>query len=660
MRPGADAAAMTEPYPQHKRGRVAFPAAVLLLAAAILAAYSNHFQNGFHFDDSHTIVDNAAIRSLGNIPRFFKDAATFSVLPANQSYRPVVSATLAVDYWLGKGLKPFWFQLSDFAWFLLQTGLLGLVIFHLLSADLGTGARNRWLALGAAGLFGLHPANADTVNYIIARSDLISTAGIVAGLAIYICQPGLRRRQVHLLPVAIGILAKPVAAIYAPLLLVYMLLFPDASTRGRPVWNQVATTALRSLPAFVVCGGMAALVSWMTPREWVGGAAEPGHYIMTQPYVALLYLKQFLWPRGLSADYDLAAISSEDWRLWAGAGFTGIWTMGAVWAAFVARTRVIGFGMLWFLLALLPTSLTPLAEVMNDHRAFFPYMGLVIALAGAGAILMERFQSLASAETWMGAAAVAVMAACGAGTYLRNEVWRDDETLWADTARKSPGNGRALMNYGNALMAKGRLPEALEEFRKARQAAPAYSYVYVNLGVAEGALGDEAQAEQDFRTALRLGPNTPPCLSFYAEWLLAHGRPGEASPLAERALELAPGDLKIRDLVARTRQALAMQSPEVYLQQSLDLYRSGKFKEAIAAAEQALRLRPNYAEAYNNIGAAWNSLGDYRSGAAACEEALKIKPQWMLARNNLLYALSMARRQTEAAKTPETPPGSSR
>src|SRR5256886_9086080 len=41
------------------------------------------------------------------------------------------------------------------------------------------------------------------------------------------------------------------------------------------------------------------------------------------------------------------------------------------------RTRVIGFGLLWFLIALLPTSLFPLAEVMNDHRTFLPYIGLV-------------------------------------------------------------------------------------------------------------------------------------------------------------------------------------------------------------------------------------------------------------------------------------------
>src|SRR6266705_6924130 len=87
---------------------------VALLFIALLAAYANHFHNSFHFDDAHTIVNNASIRELRNIPRFFSDATTFSSLPSNQSYRPLVSTLLAIDYSLGYGLRPFWFHLSIF------------------------------------------------------------------------------------------------------------------------------------------------------------------------------------------------------------------------------------------------------------------------------------------------------------------------------------------------------------------------------------------------------------------------------------------------------------------------------------------------------------------------------------------------------------------
>src|SRR5467141_861668 len=110
------------------------PAAIgcSLLVVTLIAAYSNHFHNSFHFDDAHTIENNAAIRELKNIPLFFRDATTFSSLPSNQSYRPLVSTLLAIDYSLGHGLQPFWFHLSIFALFIALTLLLAFVIYCLI------------------------------------------------------------------------------------------------------------------------------------------------------------------------------------------------------------------------------------------------------------------------------------------------------------------------------------------------------------------------------------------------------------------------------------------------------------------------------------------------------------------------------------------------
>lgn len=103
-----------------------------LLSIILLTAYANHFHNSFHFDDAHTIVNNAAIRELRNIPLFFRDATTFSALPSNQSYRPLVSTLLAIDYKVGGGLDPFWFHLSIFALFVALTLLLAFVIYRVL------------------------------------------------------------------------------------------------------------------------------------------------------------------------------------------------------------------------------------------------------------------------------------------------------------------------------------------------------------------------------------------------------------------------------------------------------------------------------------------------------------------------------------------------
>src|SRR6266403_3465575 len=195
-----------------------------LLLAALVAAYANHFNNSFHFDDAHTIVNNASIRELRNIPLFFRGATTFSSLPSNQSYRPLVSTLLAIDYSLGHGLQPFWFHLSIFALFVALTLLIAFVVHRLLERN-ATSSANGWIALAAAAWYGLHPANADTVNYIIASSEVISTLGVIASFAVYLAFPRVRRSCLYTVPAAIAILAKPTAAIFAVLFAIYRLLF---------------------------------------------------------------------------------------------------------------------------------------------------------------------------------------------------------------------------------------------------------------------------------------------------------------------------------------------------------------------------------------------------------------------------------------------------
>ena len=158
--------------------------AVVGVAALVGAAYANHFQNGFHFDDSHAVVDNPFVRDLANVPRYFSDATTFSILPQNQSYRPMLQATLAFDYWLAGGYVPWVFQLDTFFWFLLQL----VVMWRLFRRALRLSAPEQdidGVALAAVAVFAVHPVGAETVNYVIQRGEILSTLGVVAALWCY-------------------------------------------------------------------------------------------------------------------------------------------------------------------------------------------------------------------------------------------------------------------------------------------------------------------------------------------------------------------------------------------------------------------------------------------------------------------------------------------
>src|SRR5438874_6733917 len=137
---------MSEARANVARNKVLASLGGALLLIALVAAYANHFHNSFHFDDAHTIVSNAAIHELRNIPLFFRDATSFSSLPSNQSYRPLVSTLLAIDYRLGGGLHPFWFHISNFALFVALTLLVAFVIHHLLD-PFASSKRTQWIAL---------------------------------------------------------------------------------------------------------------------------------------------------------------------------------------------------------------------------------------------------------------------------------------------------------------------------------------------------------------------------------------------------------------------------------------------------------------------------------------------------------------------------------
>ncbi|MCH5718094.1 hypothetical protein [Niabella hibiscisoli] len=145
-----------------------------VLLGILILAYANHFNNGFHFDDSHTIVENVNIRTLENIPRFFTDATLFSVSQNHRGLRPLVTTSLAIDYWIAGGLNPWMFQLSTFLW---HIGLCVMLFFMYRQLLLKTNS-HKWIsfiALFGAGWFGIHTVGAETLNYIISRSDVLST-----------------------------------------------------------------------------------------------------------------------------------------------------------------------------------------------------------------------------------------------------------------------------------------------------------------------------------------------------------------------------------------------------------------------------------------------------------------------------------------------------
>ena len=509
---------------------------VCLLWAAVLLVYSGHLHNGFHFDDYHTVVHNPYIRDIRNIPKFFTDARTFSIDPVNRSYRPVVSATLALDYWFGHGLDPFYFHIGTFCLFLLQLVLMFLLfwwIFDIARPD----PRNRLVALLAAAWYGLHPAAAETVNYIIQRGDLYSTLAVVAGVLLYAWGGRSRRSGLYLLPVAAGILSKAPTLIFPAILFLYIYLF-ETEGGARAAWRAL----LRSLPALALTAALAIFTAAMTPREFNSGAGSAYAYRITQPLVALRYFQLFFLPGGLTADSDLTPAASI-WPsgAWLGFLFVAALIGAAIWTARHREWRPASFGLWWFLLGMLPTSLYPLADVENHHRLFLPFVGLAMAAAWTIALGIFHWQPRRAVRIGLTAACVLQFLVLCLGTLQRNAVWHSDESLWRDVTLKSPHDARGLINYAVVQWEHGRFAESVAYLEAAATLPSApRGLIELNLGIALAGLERDQEAERHFQEAIRLQYGDARCHSRYADWLWKHGREQEAIRQLTLASDLNP------------------------------------------------------------------------------------------------------------------------
>ena len=81
-------------------------------------------------------------------------------------------------------------------------------------------------------------------------------------------------------------------------------------------------------------------------------------------------------------------------------------------------------------------------------------------------------------------------------------------------------------------------------------------------------------------------------------------------------------------------------SADQWLNLSRTLYQQSKYLESIGAAQTALHLKPDFALAYNNIGAAYAAMRLWDPAIEADQKAIQLAPGMQLARNNLAWALT--------------------
>lgn len=459
---------------------------------------------------------------------------------------------------------------------------------------------------------------------------------------------------------------------------------------SKNIFTALKKSFIKILPSLIVCLSLAYLSIKMQTESFTPGGNSVYHYLITQPWVYLRYFIAFFLPLNLSADTDWQVFTNFfDERAIIGYVFI-VFLIICIFKTFRNKqTRAISFGLSWFLLSLLPTSsIIPLSEVTNDHRMFFPFVGLCLAVISAIRYVFMKYEAKIFNSLFLKmfilVFTVSVFSANAYGVRQRNKVWSSDESLWYDVTIKSPKNGRGLMNYGLTQMRKANYETALDYFNRALIYTPYYSYLHTNLGVLHNAMGNKQIAEEYFVNGINYGEDIYVSHYYYSKFLFENNRFQEALLEAEKTRKLSPYYLqnnhllydiyfelnKIDELLilvnktldiypgdeyslvyknfdysqSLTKLQLAEQtanlepSAEKYLNLSLEYYNLGEFYKCIEACYKSLELKPDYALAYNNICSAYNALGEWDKAIEACEKALQIDANFTLANNNLKLA----------------------
>ena len=264
----------------------------------------------------------------------------------------------------------------------------------------------------------------------------------------------------------------------------------------------------------------------------------------------------------------------------------------------------------------------------------------------------------------------------------RSDLKTAGDTL-ADALQRDPNHAEAHTLQGYVLGQQGNLSAALPHLQRATILRPESAEIRYNLGAALWYSGAREKAIAELRESVRLDPGSAGGHAFLGMALLETGDLPGARASLQRAMALSPAmaaayvDLGVAFLregnlekglgqleaglnvpspvpptpswdpaIAALRQALASspqhsETPEAHNVLGLVLGRKGApADDVVAAFRAAIRIRPDYAEAHNNLGLVLIQSGKDDEGIAALREAVRLAPAYAEARTNLGAALT--------------------
>ncbi len=555
----------------------------LVLAAFIGLAYYPSLGAPFVFDDFPNIIENQAVH-----PQNFTEIIRALDSPIS-STRMVAMLSFAVNYWLDD-LNVLGYHLFNIGLHLINCLLLYriILIFPLASTSPPTGepawldqvfrpppqpadhAFRSTLAFWSAALWALNPVQTQAVTYIVQRMTGLATLFYLAAIYLFLCW---RRKSLSAIPAGLlisacfllGLASKEIVlTLPLALLLLDAIIGPPARDKG---YRFVVIIGLLAafIPGIIFLQQMPDWFATYPDRNF-----SPWERIMTQWRIVWHYLGLYLLPlpSRLHLAYDPLVSRSllSPWTTLPGLiAMLGAWALA--WRVRFYRP-LLGFGILFFFLALAVESTFANLELAFIHRLYLPSAFLVpagLSLLPPGSLRRSGVLLLLLLALW------------SFWTITRNDEWNRAERFWSVDLERGAAPARALNNQAAALTDSGHPGAAIKIFNQALVAAATDTdrkIVLYNLG-----------------TALFLENRLNEAMAVFKRLLADHGGFRHSYLFIGQILLRQGRDKELRQLINHLR-TLDGHAFEAEILEANILTAEKKFPEAAAVLRQAIQKEP--------------------------------------------------------------------